>query len=699
MLEVLAHADLPHQPVLVPVHAGELPHVAEDVLQAVGELEGVDVAEAELHVGVDDQLGEAQDLAAQVEGVAEAGLLALLGGQGLHGLEVEVVVQVQVVEVLAVDQQVQHVVALAAHLQPRLHPVQLRALEELRLLQRLEQALALEPLGRALVQLVEHVALEQLLVAHAHLDGVRRGAVLVEPAVDQRHVDGAPHLPAAHVERPRRKHQRDAVHGVVGVQRRLRQEGAAAVGQRELLLLLLAHHRAAALARVAGLVVRDGVDQRVVVERRQVGVLRLDVHHHGRVVRGHRHLARAVVVQPGERHLVLGAQRRADDELVDVVELVPVLVRLVHVPEQRLELRPARDAHVQRLGGEERLLLEQVEVVLVREVAEQLPGQAVQRGHDGQGQLPLAVTRAVHELGPPQRVVVVEPLVHRAVLVLVQLQLHRLQRVDVQQVVGVVQRRLLVVEGREAHALEVPAVALLAPHHDPHGAPLRHIHRLNHLGRLVDERDGPGYVVDHLAVPHLLPRHRHVLQQLEHRVGHELERAEVHALVVAELARRHVAVVLDDLAHVLRRHLLLLGLRVSELALLAIPLRVQLLPLASFLLEQRLGVELLRRLEAGGHALRHPLKTKPRHALSLSFPLLSSHHHRYRVSLTRSRASQWFSATDAAAAFHPCSRARAIRPREHATRGACLHALEHSAPRRCYELACNALAQGTARRR
>jgi hypothetical protein len=52
-----------------------------------------------------------------VEGISEPALLALLGGKGLDWLQVEVVVQVQVVEVLAVDQQVEHVVALAAHLQ------------------------------------------------------------------------------------------------------------------------------------------------------------------------------------------------------------------------------------------------------------------------------------------------------------------------------------------------------------------------------------------------------------------------------------------------------------------------------------------------------------------------------------------------------------------------------------------------------
>lgn len=43
---------------------------------------------------------------------------------------------------------------------------------------------------------------------------------------------------------------------------------------------------------------------------------------------------------------------------------------------------------------------------------------------------------------------------------------------------------------------------------------------------------------------HLLPGHGHVLQQLVHCMRHELERAQVHALVVPELARGHVAMVL-----------------------------------------------------------------------------------------------------------------------------------------------------------
>lgn len=54
-----------------------------------------------------------------------------LCSQCLHGLQVEVVVQMQVVEVLTVDEQIEHVVALPAHLQAHLHPVQLGGLKEL----------------------------------------------------------------------------------------------------------------------------------------------------------------------------------------------------------------------------------------------------------------------------------------------------------------------------------------------------------------------------------------------------------------------------------------------------------------------------------------------------------------------------------------------------------------------------------------
>ena len=103
----------------------------EDVLKRIGELEGVDVAQTELHVCVDHELRQAKNLATQVEGVSEARLLTLLRGQRLDGLQVHVVVEVELVQVLAVGEEVQHVVVLSADLETGLHPVEPRRLEEL----------------------------------------------------------------------------------------------------------------------------------------------------------------------------------------------------------------------------------------------------------------------------------------------------------------------------------------------------------------------------------------------------------------------------------------------------------------------------------------------------------------------------------------------------------------------------------------
>ena len=53
VLEVLAHANLSHKTVLVSVHASKLAHVRKGVLQAVGQLERIDVAQAVLHHRID----------------------------------------------------------------------------------------------------------------------------------------------------------------------------------------------------------------------------------------------------------------------------------------------------------------------------------------------------------------------------------------------------------------------------------------------------------------------------------------------------------------------------------------------------------------------------------------------------------------------------------------------------------------------
>ncbi len=72
-------------------------------------------------------------------------------------------------------------------------------------------------------------------------------------------------------------------------------------------------------------------------------------------------------------YLVFCAYGSSDDELVNVIELIPVLIAGVHVPEQRLKLWPSGNGHIERLGCDEGVSIEQIEVVLICEVAQQLP--------------------------------------------------------------------------------------------------------------------------------------------------------------------------------------------------------------------------------------------------------------------------------------------------------------------------------------
>mmetsp|Transcript_20333 Transcript_20333/g.60756 ORF Transcript_20333/g.60756 Transcript_20333/m.60756 type:complete len:228 (-) Transcript_20333:172-855(-) len=220
----------------------------------------------------------------------------------------------------------------------------------------------------------------------------------------------------------------------------------------------------------------------------------------------------------------------------------------------------------------------------------------MQRRHDWQREGPPLERRARHGRLVSQALVLVEPVIDRAVLNLVEVHANGLHRRDAEDVVGVVERRFFVVERRKPHPLEVHPVPLLPPHHDPHGAPLRGVDGLNHKRDFVHKGDGPSDVVQHFDVADLLPRHWHVLEQLEHGMRHVLERPEVHALVVPKLAVRHIAVVGNDLPDVLWREILLLRVHKAKLALFGIPLGLKLLPFSSLLFELRLRGRSERRL-------------------------------------------------------------------------------------------------------
>ena len=149
MLEILAHSNLPHELVLVSIHSGELSDVGEGELQSIGELEGVDVSESVLNVRVDDELGETENLSTEMEGVSESRLLSFLRRERLDGFQtvhrwsasmrrrrercgsLHVVVEVEIIQILSMNEKIEHVVSLSTDLETGFDPIDLGGLEEL----------------------------------------------------------------------------------------------------------------------------------------------------------------------------------------------------------------------------------------------------------------------------------------------------------------------------------------------------------------------------------------------------------------------------------------------------------------------------------------------------------------------------------------------------------------------------------------
>lgn len=52
--------------------------MGEDILDGIGELKSINIAETVLNVGVNDELGQTKDFSAQVESVSEARFLSFL---------------------------------------------------------------------------------------------------------------------------------------------------------------------------------------------------------------------------------------------------------------------------------------------------------------------------------------------------------------------------------------------------------------------------------------------------------------------------------------------------------------------------------------------------------------------------------------------------------------------------------------------
>jgi hypothetical protein len=246
---------------------------------------------------------------------------------------------------------------------------------------------------------------------------------------------------------------------------------------------------------------------------------------------------RCAGVEVRESYLVLRSDLMPNDDLIDIVELVPVIVLILQISEKRLEFWTSRYGHIKCLSREEAPLVEKIEIIFVHKVAKKLVGKPVEIGHDRKSQPPEAVGGPIDHLGVLERLVIVEPIEDRIVFFLVEFDLDCFKRLDIKDIVSVVQRRFFVVKGRESHSFEMAAIAFLAPHHDPHRAPLCGVHRLDDLRDLVHKGNGACDVVKSFDVANLLPWHGHVFEQLVYGMGYILKSTQVNSLVLSKSLR------------------------------------------------------------------------------------------------------------------------------------------------------------------
>lgn len=118
----------------------------------------------------------------------------------------------QVVELLTVDEQIEHVVPLTTNLQPDLHPIQLCALKEFGRLETFEEDLFVLFDIRARVKLIENPILQQLLVRDTDFGWIIQftGDTFSCPVSNQRHVNSSSSTSRSHVEWTGSKVKRDS---------------------------------------------------------------------------------------------------------------------------------------------------------------------------------------------------------------------------------------------------------------------------------------------------------------------------------------------------------------------------------------------------------------------------------------------------------------------------------------------------------
>jgi len=193
---------------------------------------------------------------------------------------------------------------------------------------------------------------------------------LFEPVCNEWNVDAASGFASPLVEGLGCVVEHDSVGGVLVEEWTLRKERLESLWQLKVLDILVGDLVVEAeMARFFSFVGGYWVETVIEEEGLLVWLITLDVDERRFVVANGADPSGPGVVKVWEGYFVLGPDGVSDDDLVDVVELVPVLVFFNHVLEQRLELGSAWNRHIECLCSVEGLLVKEVVVIGVDKIS------------------------------------------------------------------------------------------------------------------------------------------------------------------------------------------------------------------------------------------------------------------------------------------------------------------------------------------
>ena len=101
------------------------------------------------------------------------------------------------------------------------------------------------------------------------------------------------------------------------------------------------------------------------------------------------------IIQVGKCNPVLSSYWLSNNDLVNVIEFIPIFIMEVHISNQRFKFRSSRNGNIQRLCSKECLKVKQVKVVVIHKICQKLVSQSIERWHYGKCYVPSSVGGAV----------------------------------------------------------------------------------------------------------------------------------------------------------------------------------------------------------------------------------------------------------------------------------------------------------------